>query len=85
MVPSPSTAATAIQPLFLTMAAGTESITPTSDIILTSARMNEAPAVTPQDNIQTSAPTLEQAIAEASAAAFSYVETSTYLNSLFKT
>ena len=88
MAPSPSTAATAataIQPLFLATAAETESVTSTSDIFLMSARMNEAPVLTPQDNARTSAPALEEAIAEASAAAFSYVETSTYLNSLFKT
>lgn len=85
MVTPPSTAVAAIQLPVLSMAAETENTTATSGIVLTSAPINEAHAVTSQDDVQASAPALEEAIAEAAATAFSYVDTATYLNSMFKT
>lgn len=85
MVPPPSTAVAATQLPVLAMAAETERIASTSGVVLTSAPINEEPAFTPQDDVQASAPALEEAIAEAAATAFSYVDTATYLNSLFKT
>jgi hypothetical protein len=60
-------------------------MTATSGIVLTSAPINEAPAVTAQEGNQSSSPVLEQTIADAAANALSYVDTATYLSSLFKT
>ena len=84
MVSPPSAVVAATQLPVLTMAEQTERMTATSGIVLTSVPINEEPAVTPQDDVQASAPALEEAIAEAAATAFSYVDTATYLNSLFK-
>ena len=84
MVPSASTPVEAItQPPVLTTAEKTESLTAPAVIVQTSATTNKEPVVKQIDDVQASAPTLEQTIAEAAANAFSYVDSSTYLNSLF--
>jgi len=83
MVPSPSTPVAITQPLVLTMAEKNESLTAPAVIVQKSATTSKESVVKQKDDVQASAPALEQTIAEATANAFSHLDSSTYLNSLF--
>lgn len=82
---APSMAVAVSEPPVLVIATDTERMAATNGIVLTAAPTSEEPVVTAQEDNQASAPALEEAIAEAATTAFSYVDTATYLNSLFKT